>query len=169
MLQVDKEVFYVFFGVWKNLMPLYDKDKPVLNGRKNMNALLEFGENYIEFDDLRFYPEETERGNPYNCTVKIKVKSNGFMGVSPCEFDMRNLIDFTNELKKMYEFKAKEAKIQEIGYGGMLHFSADNIGHIRISGDIFGEAMIHELKFEFEADQTALLRFISELHQFADN
>lgn len=134
-----------------------------------MNALLEFGENYIEFDDLRFYPEEMNSGNPYNCTVNIKVKSNGFMGVSPCEFDMHNLIDFANGLKKMYDFKTKEVEIQEIGYGGKLHFSADNIGHISISGDIFGEAMTNELKFEFEADQTALMHFISELCKCISN
>ena len=133
-----------------------------------MSAVLKFGENLIEFNDLFFSQKEMERENPYNCTVELKVKSNGFMGISPCEFDMRRLINFIDELKAMYEFRLNEIELQEIGYGGTLHFSADNIGHVRISGDIFGIAMEHELKFEFEADQTVLGNFIAELQHFLD-
>ena len=133
-----------------------------------MNTLLKFGDNSIEFCDLRFYPDELARGNPYNCTTGLKVRSNGFAGVSPCEFDMRRLLTFTNELREMYEFRRSEIELQEIRYGGTLRFSADGLGHIKISGHIFGIALEHELKFTFDADQTALVSFMEQLRKFTE-
>ena len=133
-----------------------------------MNPILKYGDNYIEFTDLCYFPEEAKRYNPYNCTAVLTVRSNGFAGVSPCDFDMRELIRFTDELRKMYDFKLNSTGIQEIGYGGTLDFSLDHTGHIRISGDVFGYAMQHELKFEFEADQTSLAPFIAGLRQFTE-
>jgi hypothetical protein len=134
-----------------------------------MNALLTFKGNYIEFCDFVFDSKSFESGNPYNCTFELKVKSGDFMGVSSCESDMRMMIDFVNELREMYEFRKKEIDFQEIDYGGTLHFSSDALGHISISGQIYGTFLEHELKFIFPADQTALLPFISELQQLVDN
>jgi len=44
-----------------------------------------------------------------------------------------------------------------------VKFEADKIGHITVSGEIFGKAMVHSLKFYFTTDQFVLKQFISEL------
>lgn len=51
----------------------------------------------------------------------------------------------------------------EIGYGNTIHFVRDRTGHIKVSGEIYGDAMSHYLKFEFMADQTAFPPFIKAL------
>jgi hypothetical protein len=130
-----------------------------------MNPILTFNENYIEFCDFMFDYEAFESGTPYNCTFNLKVKSGDFAGISPFEADMRKLIIFITELEEMYNFRQAKIDFQEISYGGTLNFSADGLGHIDISGHIFGHALEHELKFEFQADQTALLPFIKGLEQ----
>jgi hypothetical protein len=134
-----------------------------------MNPILTFNGNYIEFCDFTFDYEAFEIGNPYNCTFNLRAKSGDFAGLSPCEADRRKLIVFVTELKEMYNFRQSAIDFQEISYGGTLHFSADGIGHITISGHIFGYDLEHELKFEFTADQTALLPFITELEHLINN
>ena len=38
-----------------------------------MNAKLEYCGNYLEITGFRYYPEEENRGNPYNTDFDIKV------------------------------------------------------------------------------------------------
>jgi hypothetical protein len=51
----------------------------------------------------------------------------------------------------------------EIGLGSTVVFRMDNLGHIDISGVIYGEAKEQSLTFAFEIGQTALYNFIGEL------
>ena len=63
----------------------------------------------------------------------------------------------------MYDFKKQIVMFNEICYGSNVKFEADKTGHITVSGEIFGEAMEHSLKFSFMIDQSVLDKFISEL------
>ena len=63
----------------------------------------------------------------------------------------------------MYDFKKQIVMFNEICYGSNVKFEADKTGHINLSGEIFGEAMEHSLKFSFMIDQSVLDKFISEL------
>ena len=63
----------------------------------------------------------------------------------------------------MYEFKKQIVMFNDICYGSNVKFEADKTGHITVSGEIFGKALKHSLKFSFVADQFVLKQFISEL------
>ena len=65
--------------------------------------------------------------------------------------------------REMYEFKKQIVMFNDICYGSSVKFEADKIGHITVSGEIFGKAMAHSLKFSFTTDQFVLKQFISEL------
>lgn len=129
-----------------------------------MDAKFIYCDNLFEIQDF-IHDEESERtGNPYNCTFKIKVISNSFSGVAEgCEYDYKEWKKFVEQLDDLRNFKTNEVTLQEIGYGGTVRFIGDKLGHIEVSGLIYGEHMTHSLQFEFTADQTALLSFIREL------
>ena len=63
----------------------------------------------------------------------------------------------------MYEFKKQKVTFNDICYGSSVKFEADKTGYITVSGEIFGEALEHSLKFSFVADRFVLKQFISEL------
>lgn len=68
----------------------------------------------------------------------------------------------------MYLFKRSSVELKDICYGTNVLFSMDKLGHIDVSGTIYGEAMIHEMKFEFHIDQTVLPPFIKVLKSFLE-
>lgn len=129
-----------------------------------MTAKLEYCGNLIEIRDFIHYEEEEQRGNPYNCAFNIKVISNSFSGTATgCECDYKEWRIFIDRLDEMLNFKTNEVIFQEIGYGSNIQFLGDGLGHIEVSGLIYGEHMTHSLQFEFTADQTVLSSFIKEL------
>lgn len=131
-----------------------------------MTATISYGNNLLEIIDFIHYPEEVKRGNPYNSTFNLKIVSGVFSGVSPCEYDIKDFSKFICELEEMYQFKRESVELKDICYGTNVLFSMDKLGQIEISGTIYGEAMIHEMKFEFNIDQTVIPRFIGELKSF---
>ena len=51
---------------------------------------------------------------------------------------------------------------------GKVVFEADKIGHLEISGEIFGEAAEQSLVFRFEVDQTCLKDFIQTIKMYIE-
>ena len=79
------------------------------------------------------------------------------------DFIINMCYKFVEELLEMYNFKKQIVMLNDICYGSTVNFEADKIGHIIVSGEIFGKAMEHSLKFSFMIDQSVLNKFISEL------
>ena len=129
-----------------------------------MEARLEYCGNYIEIKNFYHSVDDEKNGDPYNCSFDIKVKSGVFSGIADgCECDYKELQKFIKALEDMILFKRKEITFVEIGYGNKIEFICDRSGHIKVSGDIQGDAGSHILKFEFMADQTVFPEFIKEL------
>ena len=79
------------------------------------------------------------------------------------DFTINMCYKFVEELLEMYNFKKQIVMLNDICYGSTVNFEADKIGHIIVSGEIFGKSMEHSLKFYFMIDQSVLNKFISEL------
>lgn len=99
----------------------------------------------------------------YNTSFDLEVRSGSFSGVAPCEYDIKEFRKFVQELLEMYDFKKQIVMLNDICYGSNVRFETDKTGHIVISGEIFGEAMEHSMKFSFVTDQFVLKQFITEL------
>lgn len=131
-----------------------------------MSAKLEYCGNKIEIVNFHHSVEDELSGNPYNCSFDIRVKSGLFSGFADgCEYDYKEWKIFVRQLKELFLFKTNKVVFQEIGYGGKISFIADSLGHIEVSGIIYGEAISHSLQFEFMTDQTVFLPFIKELEK----
>lgn len=98
----------------------------------------------------------------------MKVVSGVFSGTAPCEYDIKKFQKFISELEEIYQFKRATTELKDICYGTNVLFSMDKLGHIEMAGTIYGEAMIHEMKFEFHIDQTVLPMFIDDLKSFLE-
>ena len=129
-----------------------------------MNAKLSCSGNSIEIADFYHSKQDENNGNPYNCTFNIYIKSGSFSGCADgCDYDYKEWKKFVNHLKNVVLNKAEQAVLHEIGYGSKIVFTGDGIGHIQVSGIIFGQGKIHTLQFEFFTDQTFFADFIREL------
>lgn len=126
---------------------------------------LKHGDNSLVISDFRYNQEDDKFGNPYNTTFSIVVVSESFRGVGECEYDIREFVKFAKQINELYELKRANVELREICYGGHVFFDMDRLGHIVISGEIFGPGIIHSMKFEFVADQTSLKPFADALKQ----
>jgi len=126
---------------------------------------LEHCGNSLVISDFQYNQEDAKSQNPYNTTFTIAVVSETFRGIGECEYDIKEFFEFAEQITELYEFHRSNAELQEIGYGSHVSFDMDKIGHITISGEIFGHGMVHSLKFEFVADQTSLKPFADSLNQ----
>lgn len=121
--------------------------------------------NSILISDFHCDLEAAKSGNPYNTTFNLAVKSEAFRGIGACECDIKEFVRFAKQMNDLYEFNRHKAEFREIGYGSYVSFEMDGTGHITISGEIFGDARVHSMKFEFIADQTSLKPFADSLKQ----
>ena len=126
-----------------------------------MEAKLEYCGDYITIRDFHHYIDDEKNGNPYNCSFDVIVKSGVFAGIADgCEYDYKELQKFIEELEELISFKRKDVTFSEIGYGNKIEFNRDRLGHVEVSGEIWGDAGSHVLKFEFITDQTVFPKFI---------
>ncbi len=123
------------------------------------NAKLMFEDNYLTITNFTYHKGDVY----YNTSFDLEVCSGSFSGVAPCEYDIKEFRKFVEELLEMYDFKKQIVTFNDICYGSSVKFEADKTGHIMVSGEIFGKALEHSLKFSFVADQFVLKQFISEL------
>lgn len=131
-----------------------------------MNARLEFGSDFLEISDFVHFPEDARGGNPYNSCFDIRVKSGGFSGLAPCEYDIKKLRDFTAGLEEMYDLKRECVDMKDFKYQSEVSIKMRKTGQITVCGNIFGGLFgEHSLTFEFEADQTVLPPFIKGLKE----
>ena len=129
-----------------------------------MEAKLEYSGDYIAIRNFHHYVDDEENGNPYNCSFDIIVKSGVLAGIADgCEYDYKELQKFIVELEDLISFKRNDVTFCEIGYGNTVQFKCDRTGHIKVFGEIQGDAGSHILKFEFMTDQTVFPQFISAL------
>ena len=129
-----------------------------------MEAKLEYCGDYIVIRDFHHYIDEENKGNPYNCSFDIIVKSGVFAGIADgCECDYKELQKFIVSLEDLILFKRTNVTFSEIGYGNTIQFKCDRTGHIEVLGEIQGNAGSHILKFEFMTDQTVYPPFINKL------
>ena len=122
-------------------------------------AKLMYEDNYLMINNFIYHQKDVY----YNTSFNLEIRSGFFCGVAPCEYDIKEFRSFVEELSEMYEFKKQIATFNDICYGSNVKFEADKTGHITVSGEIFGKAMAHSLKFSFTTDQFVLKQFISEL------
>ena len=122
-------------------------------------AKLIYEDNYLMINNFIYHQQDIY----YNTSFDLEIRSGSFSGVAPCEYDIKEFRKFVEELLEMYDFKKQIVMFNEICYGSNVKFEADKTGHIDVSGEIFGKALEHSLKFSFVADQTVLKQFISEL------
>ena len=122
-------------------------------------AKLIYEDNYLMINNFLYHQKDIY----YNTSFDLEIRSGSFSGVAPCEYDIKEFRKFVEELLEMYDFKKQIVIFNEICYGSNVKFEADKTGHITVSGEIFGEAMEHSLKFSFMIDQSVLDKFISEL------
>ena len=122
-------------------------------------AKLIYEDNYLMINNFIYHQQDIY----YNTSFNLEIRSGSFSGVAPCEYDIKEFRKFVEELLEMYDFKKQIVMFNEICYGSNVKFEADKTGHITVSGEIFGEAMEHSLKFSFMIDQSVLDKFISEL------
>ena len=136
-------------------------------GTPSKEARLEYARDGLEITEFRHFKEDEAYGNPYNCTFDLHVRSGNFTGYAEgCEYDYKELQRFTRQLEDLYLFKTDRVELKEIGYGSTVLFEGDGVGHISISGTLFGHAKRQVLQFEFTVDQTALPPFIDQLKEF---
>lgn len=132
-----------------------------------MNAKLEYCGNSIEIMNFVHHIEEETAGNPYNCSFDMKIISGSFSGIADkCEYDHKEWLELVEQLKELALNKRNKVVMQEIGYGNKIIFDGDRLGHITVSGTVYGDAMTHSLTFEFQTDQTVFPSFIDQLQQF---
>lgn len=124
-----------------------------------------FLDNSLVISDFQYSQSDACNGNPYNTAFKIKIVSGPFSGLGDCEYDIKNFILFAREINELYDFQRNKVELSEICYGSNVSFEMNKTGHLAIRGEIFGRAMLHTLKFEFDADQTALKPFADSLRQ----
>ena len=122
-------------------------------------ARLIYENNYLIIDNFDYHNEDAY----YNTTFDLQVSSGNFKGLASCEYNIKDFRKFVDELQKMYDFKLQTVVLHEICYGSRIQFQADKTGHIEITGEIYGDAMEHCLKFIFTVDQCVLKQFLSEL------
>ena len=122
-------------------------------------AKLIYEDNYLMINNFIYHQQDVY----YNTSFDLEIRSGSFSGVAPCEYDIKEFRKFVEELLEMYDFKKQIVTLNDICYGSSVKFEADKIGHITVSGEIFGKAMAHSLKFSFTTDQFVLKQFISEL------
>ena len=122
-------------------------------------AKLIYEDNYLMIKNFIYHQQDIY----YNTSFDLEIRSGSFSGVAPCEYDIKEFRKFVEELLEMYDFKKQIVTLNDICYGSSVEFEADKIGHINVSGEVFGEAMEHSLKFSFMIDQSVLDQFISEL------
>lgn len=127
-------------------------------------AKLIYGDNYLMINNFIYHQKDIY----YNTSFNLEIRSGFFGGVAPCEYDIKEFRSFVEELSEMYEFKKQIVMFNDICYGSNVKFEADKTGHITVSGEIFGKALKHSLKFSFVADQFVLKQFISELQNMID-
>lgn len=132
-----------------------------------MTARLEYLGNLFEINSFVHSEEDEQSGNPYNCSFNISVISGKFSGFAEgCEYDYKEWKKFVRQLEALYNFELNEVKLNEIGYGSTVTFAGDQLGHLEISGIIYGDAMEQSLTFCFVSDQTVLKDFITQLKMF---
>ena len=122
-------------------------------------AKLIYGDDFLIINNFIHH----QKYSYYNTSFDLEIRSGSFSGIAPCEYDIKEFRKFVEELSEMYEFKKQIVMFNDICYGSSVKFEADKTGHIDVSGEIFGKALEHSLKFSFVADQTVLKQFISEL------
>ncbi len=127
-------------------------------------AKLMYEDNYLIINNFVCHQKDIY----YNTSFDLEVRSGSFSGVAPCEYHIKEFQKFVQELLEMYYFKKQVVMLNDICYGSNVKFEADKTGHIEVSGEIFGEAMKHSLKFSFVVDQSVLKQFISELQNMTE-
>lgn len=131
-----------------------------------MSVRFEFGQNFLEITNFRYFSKDAVGGSPYNTLFDLRVQScdGRFAGVGDCEDDIKHIKQLADELQMMYDLKLASVKYHDaFGFGSDIEFTLSKNGHIAVSGTVIN--FDHSMEFEFEADQTVLPPFIGGLNK----
>ena len=121
----------------------------------------------LKTDDFKFIVEPEIFSGEYNDTllhVFVENSKDGykyFAGRSSMSIWLKEFINFSNDLKILYNTLKGTAAIKECWEPQYIEFCGDGRGHIQINGYL--ENSTFNLKFEYSFDQTYLQKFIDEL------
>lgn len=127
-----------------------------------MEANFAFDGNYVKIFDF-FY--DGIEWSPFDTSFKVSVLSNGFAGEGPWECGIESFRAFVDALEGMHHLRAARAELNSFSYDSHISFVLDHLGHICVSGTLFGPHEDQHVTFEFTADQTILDPFIKGLQQ----
>ena len=105
-----------------------------------------------------------------NTILSVAVTSAQFSASATMDIDIKDIQDFCNNFKHIYDCFAGNAKIQgPYGDKQYILFSSDKYGHVTVSGYLNSNGVNNfwlELKFENSIDQTHLLTLFDGLNDF---
>ena len=130
-----------------------------------MEAILEYCGNRIEIFDFFHSAEDEKSGNPYNSSFSVRVRSGLFSGEGRYVTDYKAFERFIAALRDVTECRADKAVLEDYDYGSTVRFGGDGLGHIEVSGTVYGEAMTHAVTFSFPTDQTIYAPFLRTLER----
>ena len=106
--------------------------------------------------------EQGAKGNPYNSTCDIQVISDEFSGKTEITTSIKNIINFVNELKSMYDTFKGKATLVDFDFGTKINVECDYRGYFIFEGVLINQSF-QKLQFKNSIDQTYLSDFIRDL------
>lgn len=110
---------------------------------------------------------ESDIPYPSNTIMTVAVDSDGFCGKTEMEIDIKQFVEFSNELSTIYSTLNGTAIIQEpYGEEQFVKFNGDGSGHVTVNGKFTSNnrnGFAQSLFFENNIDQTCLQDFVKSL------
>lgn len=100
-----------------------------------------------------------------NTSFCVEVVVNSFKGYVTFECDFNQFKKFVNDLEDIYNFKTSSVSFVD-AYGSSIAFTIDKLGHIECECAMYSDSRRNQLKVSFDADQTALEKFLKQLKGF---
>lgn len=96
--------------------------------------------------------------------TKVLINSGGFSGSITPYVELRDFVDFLNELEALYTRLTGTAELSHLEGQFYLKMSGDGKGHIEIEGVAFSKATFGtRLEYEFQIDQTHIPKTIKSI------
>lgn len=124
---------------------------------------LRHGSDLLRFEDIRYWPEQSQEEDWHDTLLWVKVVSGEFSGRGMFACYWSSLLGIVSALSELYRFERKETELWDREWENWLKFSMDRSGHLTISGRLYDEVSSQTLEFELVTDQTALGLWLKQI------